>query len=457
MFYKPTNIIISELLSKEDLPKIRLGLYKLIKKHTSHKFIIHNLLERDIDNLIFSLDERITSGRAFYKAGIYDFACIKKLDKYIDYFEIIFRNFSSSYVVIEMHISLSQDLQHEMEKRIRNNYQKPYKQVTKTWINSRKKCGSKIGYSVSSGPGNETVKSRLVYEQIQNIKIDFLNYMNNYFPFVFFRNNYAVLGINVFETNIDFRKKQPYNFLTSVGIDLTAGFLISEYQKLFNFTSTLLNDERDSSDMIMVYNPIKVKDYSGYGNAHNYILDNFKYILNDIYRILILKNTALYYINCCVKYRNIINRMKIHQNRYSQLLKLKYKFETDFYLYKKFQQEISVAREIEYVTKILDNNTFSKHSCYYGYYPYKSFTSFPQNLLKQIDCNKQQLEKDLDDKINISYNLKNYVNEKRTHFITYLQTVFIVATFILLIFPDKIPVVATCFRTIWAYLMGLFI
>lgn len=451
-FYKPTNIIISELLLKEELPKVKMGLHRLIRKHASHKFLVSTLFGEDIDDLIDRLDHSITSGESFNRLGMFDFANMNKLDRYIYCFDLTFRNFSSSYVLVEMNITLSNQFQSKMAEFIKNDYKISMKQVIRTWGNNRKKSGYKVSYAVGGGPMSESVKSRLLYEQMQNVKLDFLHYMKNYFPFVFYRKAYAVLGINVFETNIDFRQENPYQFLKSVGVDFLNGFLLSEEQKIFDSTDRLPNDEQYDSDMMMLYNPNKVKDYRGYQNARNHVLENFFYTLDELYKIIVLKNVASYYFNCCVKYRNLINGTKMHRSAYKKLLKLKYSFEKDFYLYKKVMQEISIEKEAKKVTKFLEDNYLSRRSCYHGYYPYKYFAYSPKNMLEQIEKNILKLSQDINDKLALSYNLKSYREEQRGNYINYAQLVFAVATFGLLIFPDKVDVIANFFKSIWGYI-----
>jgi len=101
-YFKPTDIIIYDLLRKEELAKVKKGLIKLYKKCYSHKFIVGGQSEKDVEGIIQGLDKTLHSGNSWYRTSRFDFAFDDDLEEYIHCFEINFHNFSSSYVAIDV-------------------------------------------------------------------------------------------------------------------------------------------------------------------------------------------------------------------------------------------------------------------------------------------------------------------------------------------------------------------
>lgn len=169
-YYKPTDIIIYDLIKKEYLAETKNGLIKLFKKCYSHKYMWGGKSEQDIDNLIIGLDQKVNSGNSWYEIGIFDFAYNEKLDTYIDYFKIRFHNFSSSYAAIEVQIKLADSFVDELSDFIKNPYKKPGMCIHRHWGRKKGKTGAKIIYGVSAGVQSECAKSQIVYEQLQYVK-----------------------------------------------------------------------------------------------------------------------------------------------------------------------------------------------------------------------------------------------------------------------------------------------
>ena len=60
-YYKPTDIIIYDLVQKKDLQKTQKGLKKLFEKCYSHKFLWGGRSEKDIEDIIKGLDQTLHS------------------------------------------------------------------------------------------------------------------------------------------------------------------------------------------------------------------------------------------------------------------------------------------------------------------------------------------------------------------------------------------------------------
>ena len=89
--------------------------------------------EDDIEKLISGLNQTLHSGNSWYNVGFFDFAYDIELDSFIEHFDIHVRNFSPSYAVIEMKVTLSDSLCNEISDFIQTQYKKPGMCVHENW------------------------------------------------------------------------------------------------------------------------------------------------------------------------------------------------------------------------------------------------------------------------------------------------------------------------------------
>lgn len=169
-YYKPTNILIYDLVQKQDLDKIKKGIFSLFKHNMSHKFLTIGRSQDDISKIIEDLNHTISTSKSWYNIGLFDFANNAKIDRYIHHFEIYLCNFSSSYMAVEAVITLSNAFQNEMDDFIRNDYKKPGMRAYKMWGRNSKKSGAKISYAIGKGMLNACAKNILINEQLQFVK-----------------------------------------------------------------------------------------------------------------------------------------------------------------------------------------------------------------------------------------------------------------------------------------------
>ena len=59
IYYKPTDILIYDLLQKQELKKIKKGIFSLFKHNMSHKFVTTATSQDDISKAIQDLDHTI--------------------------------------------------------------------------------------------------------------------------------------------------------------------------------------------------------------------------------------------------------------------------------------------------------------------------------------------------------------------------------------------------------------
>ena len=456
-YYKPTDIIAYDLIQKENLHKTQKGVIKLFKNSLSHKFIGGIRSEEDIDVLIEGLDKTLNSGNSWYRIGLFDFAYNDELDSYIDYFEIYFHNFSSSYAAVEMRIVFSEEYANEISRFVKEPYKKQGMSVHKHWVQNNRKSGAKIGYAVSSGATSEQAKSQILYEQLQYIKNKFLQEIIKYFPLVQYRRNKRILSINVFETNITIEDNIDHSILSGMGLNELFSVNLSDAEKLYTFTSTRLGRGDYATDMIFTYNPSCVNDYEMYLTPHNKVIEQLtKSYMNELYRIVILKGLGLAYQNTLSKYRNIVNKSKISRRQHKALLKTKYQFNCDCYDFKKIDEELPVNKEIEKAEALFEYNEYVKQSVHNGFHPYEQFIGTIKWLWEQIRTNYAEVETDLDRKIEITASLATYSNETKGKRMILIQLLLAAVTFVLLLFPDKAQEIADLIKSAWHMVVSFF-
>lgn len=139
IYYKPTDILIYDLIQKQDLDKIKRGIFSLFKHNMSHKFLTIAISQDDIAKAIQNLDHTISSSKSWYRIGLFDFANNAKIDRYIHHFEIYLRNFSSSYIAVEFVITLADTFQNEVGDFISSNYKNCSVGAYKIWVKNSKK------------------------------------------------------------------------------------------------------------------------------------------------------------------------------------------------------------------------------------------------------------------------------------------------------------------------------
>lgn len=456
-YFKPTDIIIYDLIRKEDLSKAKKGLVKLYKKCYSHKFLGISKSEEDIDKIIQDLDQTLYSVDSWYSTSLFDFAYNDSMDSYIQYFDIRFHNFSSSYVAIEMRIALSDDFISDISEFIKKPYKKPGMKIHRTWGRNRKQSGAKIMYGVSPGTLSEYAKSQLVYEQIQYVKQIYLHEMANYFPMLLYTSNKNIASINVFETNITPSLQLNKSIYAALGLDEMYGFFFSLAERFYTSTVTIGRITEPESDMMFVYNAEMITDYHMYGSAHNYVLEHLTMdCMEELYRVIILSELGRDYWNLISEYRNKINECKTGRRQHKLLLKLKYQLNQDFYDFQKIDEELPVDKKLERADKVMRSNTYTKHSICYGIHTYEQFINMPRQSWMHIRSNYAEAANDLDRKLEIADSLAKYTSERKTRNMVFIQVILATATFFFLIFPKKAEAVAKLIKQLWNYLNSLF-
>jgi hypothetical protein len=457
-YFKPTDILLYDLIPKQNLKETKKGLIQLFKKCLTHKYMSAYGSEEDVEKLISGLDQTLHSGNSWYNVGLFDFAYDTELDSFIEHFDIHVRNFSSSYAVIEMKVALSDSLCNEISDFIQTQYKKPGMCVHEIWTqDSKRKSGAKIGYGVSGGTTDEYAKSQIIYEQMEFVKKLFLREIKKYFPLMVYGREKNILGINIFETNIKPDLGLEPSIYGALGLDEMYGFNLSIAERLYMSTATIRGRDSFPTDMMYIYNPSWMESHDGYGTIHNKMVYEFiRGHMDYIYKMIVLKNLGLQFLNLVTEYRNKVNAITSKKSSQKRLLKLKYELSKDFYDFNKITEELPFDKTIERAKRILEKNEYATSSVYYGRHPYELFTDNPKWMWSQVKNNYTEIESDLQRKIDISSELTAFSREKSNRNITVTQLLISTVTFVLLIFPEKASIIADWIKTLWTHICQLF-
>ena len=265
------------------------------------------------------------------------------------------------------------------------------------------------------------------------------------------------MGINIFETNIKPDLGLEPSIYGALGLDEMYGFNLSIAERLYMSTATIRGRDSFPTDMMYIYNPSWMESHDGYGTIHNKMVYEFiRGHMDYIYKMIVLKNLGLQFLNLVTEYRNKVNAITSKKSSQKRLLKLKYELSKDFYDFNKITEELPFDKTIERAKRILEKNEYATSSVYYGRHPYELFTDNPKWMWSQVKNNYTEIESDLQRKIDISSELTAFSREKSNRNITVTQLLISTVTFVLLIFPEKASIIADWIKTLWTHICQLF-
>ena len=180
-YYTPICIITSDLVLRENIPQIKSGLIKLLKKQYSHKFFGGQQSIDEILRNIEEMDDTLTSWYDCIDIGRFDFERDNTLNQDIPYFDVYIKNTNSSYLSIEFHLYLGDIFQRDLIQIINSNYINLKGYIVPGFMQNRKISGGKRTYNVTHY-NNAHLKSDLIYESISLLKWRFYNKIQKYFP-----------------------------------------------------------------------------------------------------------------------------------------------------------------------------------------------------------------------------------------------------------------------------------
>lgn len=213
----------------------------------------------------------------------------------------------------------------------------------------------------------------------------------------------------------------------------------------------------DTDDMLYIYNSrIIDKTYFNTPNqkALYYLTDEY---MTEMYRVYILRVLGIRHLNLLSKYRNEINKIKYSRFSLHKLLKARSRLRIDFYDFMKINDEFPIDDATEELQAYLEKNEYARKSVFLErIYPYKYWRSVPLAIWQQVVSNLNEIENDLNRKIEIASGVTEFYREGSNRRVGYIQLVLALLTFILLLFPELVDKFTQSIKIIVELLKNIF-
>lgn len=429
-YYTPVCIITSDLVPRENIPELQNGLIKLLKKHSSHKYLETYLNEETIGQ-IERMDNILSSWYETINVGTFDFKKGSILNDAISYFEVSIKNINSSFLLLEFRLYLSDSFKKTQMDLINSNYIAERGYITSGFTHKYKKSGGKRIYTVKHY-NNAHLKSDMISENFTILKYQFYENMRKYFSTLLHQKKVAPPSVYVYKTNISYTEREAKYFWYGVGISNYNGQFIDESRKIFfKIDGSGRYEENHLKDMIYIVNEKTVERSDMYPNIDFQIVEEyvdnlglsvFKFAILDMLNDLIAKE--------CVIYKSKLNKIKLRKNRLRKMLKLRYLYEKDIDFYRRYVSDDIWERAEGEIATVFDRNHLK------NFYDYRILTEYPiickEKILKQF----QALKAEFDDKTSILQHLAAYKNESKIRQTNYIMLLLSFMTVVFIVFPD---------------------
>ena len=450
-YYTPICIITSDLVLRENIPQLKSGLIKLLKKQYSHKFFGgHHSIDEILRN-IEKMDDTLTSWYNCIDIGRFDFESDSTLNQAISYFDVYIKNTNSSYLSIEFHLYLSDNYQREQIQIINNNYVNIKGYIVPGFTQNRKISGGKRTYNVVHY-NNAHLKSDLIYESISILKWRFYNKIQKYFTTILHQKYVNPPSINIYKTNINYAEETVRHFWDSVGISGYQGQFIDVSRKLFFKTNLSGRYERnDRTDLIYVVNELNIDLEPGYYTFDFQIVCEFAENLSTnifIFSFLTALNELV--ANDLILHKLNLNKIKLRKNRLNKLLRLRYLYEKDIDFYRRYVCDDKWQKAQNKIAHVFDGEILK-----YGY-DYRVLTESAVVSKTKIFEQIEALCVEFDEKTSILQHLAAYKNEIRNKINNLIVLVLTFATTVFIIFPEISKDVAKFLLYIWSFIKNIF-
>ena len=228
----PVCLITSDLILRENLPLLKRGLVKLLKKHHSHKFLGGF---RSIDEVLTSvenMDDTLTWHYTSIDAGRFDFDLLPSLQPYISYFDLHIRKINDSYLSVETHIYFTKQYANNLQQIIDSNITEQKTYINFAFRRNNKQSGGRKTFALCHyNEANQ--KSDVIHENMVSLKWKFYCALQRFFPTVLHELNLAPPGILFYQTNIDYSDSSATQFWRSLGVPALEWQAIDESKKIF--------------------------------------------------------------------------------------------------------------------------------------------------------------------------------------------------------------------------------
>ena len=440
----PTCVITSDLILRENLPQLKHGLIKLLKKHYSHKFWgVHRSIE-DILDSIEKMDDTLTWSYTSIDVGRFDFDSLPQIASFISYFDLHIRKVNDSYLSVESHIYFSEDFTKELQQIINSDITEQKTYINLAFRRNNKQSGGRRTFSLCNyNEANQ--KSDEIFEKVTSVKWLFYTHLHRFFRTELHNLGIIPPGIIFYQTNIDYTDRSADHFWYSLGISYHEGQFIDSGRKLF-FEMGLSGryPQHFSPDLIYIYHDEKIPLEAGIYSLNFQIVHYFCWDYSrDFFRFLCLEALNKHFSQKLIQYKHQLNKIKLKRSQLHGLLKLRYKYERDMDMYVRYTSDSvwdNAKKTIE--------NMFDQKTLCHGY-DYRFLINLPMASMKRIRNQMSVLTNDFESKAAVLQHLEEYKHESRARLINYISFFIAALTLILLIFPDWSISIAEFLKNMW--------
>lgn len=447
----PTCLLTSDLILREEIPKLKKGLKKLIEKRYSHKFLGGHLSIEEVLKSVENMDDTQTWRYTGIDVGRFDFEVHKSLKEYISHFDLHIKNVNASYLAVEVHIYFSDSYKEELRGLIEQDIKSPKTYVVSSIKRTGKKSGCKNILSLINY--NEALqKSDLIYEKTVRLKWLFYHEIQKFFPTVLHQLNSAPPSILLYKTNISNNEKSAEQFWFSLGAQKHNGQFIDQHRKMFfEWMLSGRYDRRSHCDMIYIFNDQSIECKDEFGSVENEVVYYFtRQYTHCIFRFVLLESYNNLFGNKLIKYRAKLNKIKLNKNKLSRILKLRYRFEKDMDSYTRYCSE-EIWEKSEKVVSKLFSGKHTKRS-----YDYTCLVKPAVYSMKYIQEQIEIVKNDFESKIEILHHLADHKNEAKNRRVNYIMLLLTAATLAFVIFPEWNKAVSDFLISIYNWFIELF-
>lgn len=453
-YCSPICAIMYDTVLREDIPQLKSGLKKLLKRNLSHKFFGNAQSIDKIFTCIESMDDALTERYSWIHVGIFDFEEDHSLKDLISYFNIYIRNINSSYLVIETHLHFSSNFLKKQIDIINNDYKNKTGHVYPALMKNQKVSGGKQ-FRVVCHYSDSDLKSDLIYENFSILKWQFYSRLQKFFPTVLHSRGTPPPTVYIYKTNIHYTETDTKEFWASVGVMEYAGQFIENYSRKLFFKiqqSGRYNLRgKPSRDVIYLVNDETMEHLAGYYSPDIQIVDEFAMEFSDlICKFLLLEVMNDTVVSKLVAHKHKLQKIKLKKNKLHELLKLRYLYERDVDFYRRYTHDNIWREPQKMISHIFINHRGFK------IYDYKYLTEAPIVVKERIVEQMGMISEEFDSKISILQHLSAYKSESENRKINLIMLFFTATTLLFVVFPGWSENVASFLRCIWVFIKHTF-
>lgn len=430
------QLVVSDLIHREDLEKLQKGIHWLLKKYRAgNRFLaLPTDSLKDISEKIDQMDSTRLSWYESCRCGVFVFGG-ESLGERIDYFTVQVRNINSSYLSIEFRLFFTETEKQRLKEIINADYHDRCGYAAKT-LYSPQNGGAVEAYTVVHY-SNEGLKADKIYEHISCIEWEFFQKLSSFFPFVLHGMGEMPPRIEVYFTDIDYHDNNRF-FWDSVGISDYNGQFIDENQKIF-FAQNLSGrysriESRDRVMYIIKGNDFDQKRLKSVKHKVDLHMEEFAC---EYFKFLFLVRLARNAGKVIIKYKRYLDKVKLERNQLKRMLKLRYNFELEMDSYIKYARDDIWKESLDKLGYEIyqESDAILKNAHNPFVTTYKSFANWAMADRQLIDEKYNVLQTDFENKGRILqrlYDYKSAVNNKK---INSAMLVFSGVTLLFVIFP----------------------